>query len=542
MKFISVRRLAAALKLEFFRIDDEFIERLRKTIDQYFQESEFFTAFGQVFNQNELVFVLNQLKDEANRVFHDWIEEDHVLAEYLFSRGEVITPNEEIVLSKEDELFSAYQDFLSDYLAPILEKKTALAIKSGDLEELGNHLKFSPLLPEEKRIEIQQAVSKYLGQLLAQLKVSQGVDLQNQLKTIFSYEFVNVLNELDKYFYKDSIIYFDTARLIVQKIDLSPLILDEIKTTLSSLKLNKEDHQNAINFIKSDVFSARIKEPRSTINEMVRSPFFFVAVAVVLINFIYFYPRKNENAKEVVKENVIEDSAMNISFPVLIDTFHFDASYRILDEKSFSNYRPLYFGKKSDTLYVDYNLVSYAFGEASGIEVVEVLEDKEAMRKNKIKADLFNKKRESYSEYYRDLNFNFHSIPPTWEDAKIKITIDTSQLIRNIGSTKYEINEFVYNAYPVILENLSDTEILIGYGSQIPLILEVKDKNGVWKAVEFQYSYPCGNGLPSIALPKNEIVLTSVAVVEFDVKKKLRLRIGENYSEVFRGGKRGVDR
>src|SRR5690554_6496679 len=176
MKFISVRRLAAALKLEFFRIDDEFIERLRKTIDQYFQESEFFTAFGQFFNQNELFFVLNQLKDEANRVFHDWIEEDHVLAEYLFSRGEVITPNEEIVLSKEEELFSSYQDFLSDYLAPILEKKTALAIKSGDLEELRNHLKFSPLLPEEKRIEIQQAVSKYLGQLLAQLKVSQGVD------------------------------------------------------------------------------------------------------------------------------------------------------------------------------------------------------------------------------------------------------------------------------------------------------------------------------------------------------------------------------
>lgn len=539
MKFISVRRLAAALKLKFFRIDDEFIERLRKSIDQYFQENEFFTAFGQVFNQNELVFVLNQLKNEVNRVFHDWIEEDHVLAEYLFSRGEVITPNEEIVLSKEDELFGAYQDFLSDYLAPILEKKTALAIKSGDLEELGNHLKFSPLLLEKKRIEIQQAVSKYLGQLLAQLKVSQGLDLQNQLKTIFSYEFVNVLNELDKHFYKDSIIYFDTARLIVHKIDLSPLLLDEIKTALSSLKLNKEDHQNAINFIKSDVFSARIKEPRSTINEMVRSPFFFVAVAVVLINFIYFYPGKKENAKEVVKENVIEDSAMNISFPVLIDTFHFDASYRILDEKNFSNYRPLYFGKKSDTLYVDYNLTRLfsSFNEMDSVFVDSItyeiifrtLEAPSNTQKN-------------YSEYFKHLNFHYDSIPPTWKEAKIKITIDTSQLIRNIGSTKYEIKEFVYNAYPVILENLSDTEILIGYGSQIPLILEVKDKNGEWKAVEFQYSYPCGNGLPSISLPKNEIVLTSIAVVEFDVKTELRLRIGGNYSEVFWGGEGGVDR
>lgn len=79
-----------------------------------------------------------------------------------------------------------------------------------------------------------------------------------------------------------------------------------------------------------------------------------------------------------------------------------------------------------------------------------------------------------------------------------------------------------------------DGETLRGYGDQISLISEGKEAKGAWNAVEFQDRYSCGNEHSSITLPKNEIVLTSVAVVDFKSKLEFGWRIGRDYSEVFR--------
>src|SRR5690554_1596844 len=320
MKFISIRRLAAYFEIDFIRIDDELIEKIRNFVNQHFLESALIHVFEREFTLSELIFILDQLKEEKTRVFHGWIEQDLALSEYLSSNGENVLPNVEIVLSKEHQLFGAYQAFLNTYLAPVLSRKINKCIQEDDLNTLGNHLQFSPLLPKEKRIELQQPVSAYLRQLLAQLKVSQEVNLQLQLKLIYSYSFVQVLNALDENFYSDAIAYIDTAKLVVQKNELNPLILDKIKSSISSLTLNKNHQKQVLDFCNSDAFSKPRTKPRSNLNNIVRSPLFFIALIAVIINFIFFYPMDNSAKNKVSKKQTTGIDGLNSDEMHEVDT------------------------------------------------------------------------------------------------------------------------------------------------------------------------------------------------------------------------------
>lgn len=320
MKFVSVRRLAAFFKLEISRIDDELIDGLRKSIDQHFAANDMLQVFEQDFTLHELIFILDQLKDEKVRVFHGWIERDSALAEYLFSSGKINAPTEQIILSNEHQLFGGYQVFLSSYLTPIFTAKIEQSIAENDLDALGRHLKFSPLLPEKKRIEIQQPASSYLRKLLAQLKVSQVESLPAQLGLIYSYSFVEVLNALDENFYSDAIAYVDTAKLVVQNNELSPLILSEIKFSISRVRLNKKHSEQVLAFCKSDVFTARQKTPQSRLNAMVRSPLFFVAVIAIAINIFFFYPSEKSSKANSPKKGTTGIDGLSADELSAVDT------------------------------------------------------------------------------------------------------------------------------------------------------------------------------------------------------------------------------
>jgi hypothetical protein len=222
----------------------------------------------------------------------------------------------------------------------------------------------------------------------------------------------------------------------------------------------------------------------------------------------------------------------DIDFPVIIDTFKFKTSFKVFEEQNIANYRPLYFGVKRDTLDVNYNLSKYY----SPPDIVElILVDSTILPISEIEKNQIRHNHDNYSNYFQDLSFENRY--PNWYDSNIKITIDTTRKIRNIGSKKYEIKDFIHQAYPVILENTSDSTIVIGYGSQIPLILEMEDENGEWKPTETMFKYKCGSGLPSIFLPKGEIVLTSAPIIKVEKGIRFRLKIGENYSEEFGGDK-----
>jgi hypothetical protein len=92
-----------------------------------------------------------------------------------------------------------------------------------------------------------------------------------------------------------------------------------------------------------------------------------------------------------------------------------------------------------------------------------------------------------------------------------------------------------FDSYPVLVRNQENDTVAIGYGDFLPLYLEAKDRQGQWRAIGQPYAYMCGNGLPLLFLPPNQVVLTSVFIPHGPFRTVLRLRLGKTYSPSFTG-------
>jgi hypothetical protein len=96
----------------------------------------------------------------------------------------------------------------------------------------------------------------------------------------------------------------------------------------------------------------------------------------------------------------------------------------------------------------------------------------------------------------------------------IEITIDTTKTIgfpMSIYSFSDE-NEHRVNkkSYPVYIKNNSSDTLNIGFGNILPMVTELKNKNGKWETAEEQFSYYCGFGLTDIYLPPKQILITTL--------------------------------
>ena len=113
-----------------------------------------------------------------------------------------------------------------------------------------------------------------------------------------------------------------------------------------------------------------------------------------------------------------------------------------------------------------------------------------------------------------------------WSDSTIMpIIIDTTQIL--------EVNN--RKSFPILIQNNTKDSVLIGYGDRIPLITEALNQNGEWQAIEERYVYMCGTGLNSIILPPNELLISSIFIYSGDLPTKLRVKMGNNYSQEFLG-------
>jgi len=289
MKFVSIRRLSAHFKLEFSSIDDKLLKELRKLSDDHFIKNDVLTAFNQSFTQNEINFCLNSLNNKNNRTFYTWIENDKVLLRYLMNQGKVSTDVKEVLIPKEKKQLSLYQHFLSPYLKPIVKERLSSCLNKNKISELVYHLEISRFLPKKEAIEIQSATALFLSNKITQAKFSYGRDLKELLYFIYSYDFVNSLNSLDHHFYAQKLAYFNTAKLMVQKGEISLLKFEDLKSTLVSLELEEKDHEQLNTFLVDKTPEILRKPEKSTFNQMIRSPLFFVALIVVLINLILFF-------------------------------------------------------------------------------------------------------------------------------------------------------------------------------------------------------------------------------------------------------------
>ncbi len=221
------------------------------------------------------------------------------------------------------------------------------------------------------------------------------------------------------------------------------------------------------------------------------------------------------------KEEALNSNKVEIesnSFPYLIDTSDFKVSDRYETWLATANYDFLYIGRYRDTIMVDYNLrFSQPPPPPPGTDIDETYEDKTD-----------NSFQGYYLDWLAEKNYKY------WEESDIEIRIDTSRIINN-DDIHVDWDNPYFKANPVMLINKEVDTILIGYGHFVPLIIEAKDSLSNWKPIEKKWTYMCGNGVGSIILPPNEIVITSAMIYNGDYETDLRLKIGKNYSKSFSG-------
>ena len=231
----------------------------------------------------------------------------------------------------------------------------------------------------------------------------------------------------------------------------------------------------------------------------------------------------SENEPE---ENLPELSAVKevLNFPEIIDMFQFSTELKPIENFNKSNYRPLFIGRDTSTIAVDYLIQKYA-KEPSTIVEVGVDPSKES---------------ELIEEYWDNYNQYLLYFPDTltykeWYDGSIEIVIDTTQEVSNLVDFKPEGEGYIYAAYPLLLRNIDTCTIVVGYGSHIPMVLEVKTENNEWIPIEERYLYFSGTGLNRLALPQNHVMLSSLPITQGDEKVEMRLRLGNNYSNIIIG-------
>ncbi len=239
---------------------------------------------------------------------------------------------------------------------------------------------------------------------------------------------------------------------------------------------------------------------------------------------------QNNNSFEPVKEN------SKTLMPFLLDTTTYSTT--VLEEyKNRSNYIPLYFGSFQDTIIVDYNTVDLGLAIPPSPPPPEGFSniDFDSLLNHdfkKFEEYIVHNNASTDSDEY--LTYNYEKDYLHWENAKLSVYVDTNQIIKNIDLSTFQDNTFAFLAYPVIITNNTDTTVSVGYGEYISLIMEAKNKNGIWEPIDKHRTYACGTDVPDIVLPKNKCVITSVKIFKIGPKTDLRLKIGDNTSNTFR--------
>ncbi|RFC55788.1 hypothetical protein [Brumimicrobium aurantiacum] len=533
MRYISVRRLVVSLGLNNAYLNKDLIAEINRKLSKHFDNEDTLSVFEQKYRYYEFRSFFDLLEKEEYQIYYNEIENNNSLVSYLLNSGEFQSmPEISVVHSIEVENAEKFQSFVSIFLKPILIEKIQFNLKNSSTVELSYHLKFCDFIPYKSRIAIQKPIANYLNQIIGQLKVSQGVSLRFQILKVFDNDIACVLNEMDDYFSSLRQQFVQTAKLLFNKNELSKVELEMIKSTIMKVKLDKESS------IRRDVFirAKKIKEPpmktTSNFDSMVKSPLFLITSIVVILNLIFYYEIKSDEMKSTSEENLIENETLVPKFPFLIDTVKTCDSLRILVGLSKSDSKVLYIGEEKDSLMLDYDLSDKYFSyENPVVQEVPLPNDESDFLIKMTSSNLQNIDSNLYSDYFKDPYLGRHI--PNWNNAKIELSVDTTQIVSNYREATFSTEKACYRAFPVRLKNISDSTIVIGYGAQIPLVLQRKDSTNSWVICDHPFTYACGMGLSSIFLPKNEIVISSVAILSEDLPSLYRLKIGENFSPPF---------
>lgn len=222
------------------------------------------------------------------------------------------------------------------------------------------------------------------------------------------------------------------------------------------------------------------------------------------------------NVDSELSKTEAKDVLPSFKFPVIIDTV--DLSTLDFLKNDYSNstwlttaeYEFLYIGPSTDTIYVDHFL-SYSPPPPP------------PPPNSKMKAKDYDipEYKNKFDDYYIE-----------W-DSEIRF----SHLLNVNLDIKVDTNFIFNNSQPIIITNTNKDTISVGYGNYIPLIMEALDSNKKWRPIQKRFIYMCGNGVGTIILPPNEIVLSSAPIFNGNFKTELRLTVPKTdiYSNTFDG-------
>jgi hypothetical protein len=128
-------------------------------------------------------------------------------------------------------------------------------------------------------------------------------------------------------------------------------------------------------------------------------------------------------------------------------------------------------------------------------------------------------------------NYSFYG------NGKLTVVVDTTQIV-TLEEYEWWTKERKYKYYkshPIFISNLSDTTTNVGYGYNIPIILEALDSGKIWKPIEVRYIYDCGVGLEYVLLKPGNILCVLAPIYTGNYKTKLRYKLGSCYSTEFLG-------
>ena len=213
------------------------------------------------------------------------------------------------------------------------------------------------------------------------------------------------------------------------------------------------------------------------------------------------------NSTKVNLPNIVDEHSVKEIFPKIIDEFYEINIYQEPENFGIMYHQPKYIRILTDTIRIEY------LNSIRPFNVKTPKNSKLIIKKNK------------FSKYFIEWNWNKSQYKKI-DSVKVEISIDTTQHISNENR----------KSYPVMIKNIFTDTLNIGYGSVIPINTEALFENKKWKLIEKNTARFCGNGLQTIILPPNEILITNQTVYnDGNYKTKLRLRIGKNISQEFYG-------
>jgi len=200
------------------------------------------------------------------------------------------------------------------------------------------------------------------------------------------------------------------------------------------------------------------------------------------------------------------------------------------------HYPFLFFGALlDDTVYISHSLHEYPPPPAILWSGIDILND--SLPTNVFDSLEYQKELRTYEEEiskhplesFRYEYGNHHHFGSIYNDS-VSVVVNTNYTISKFSSRTIEI----YEAYPIVITNISSDTLITGTNPYIVIVVEAKDSLNNWSKITDYYHH----GVPIssyYALPPSYTVIVSMFKTTGDYHTQLRVKVGNNYSNEWTG-------